>query len=121
MEKIMSYQLYYDEVRACAENILNEYEIHEDDTKEDIREYCLDRAHEYVDEHQWIVYRCYNPQILDYSDNNNAYFEDFGPLTADSAQEAITQMAFAAFHRDILECLEELIEKPVSKIGEESH
>jgi hypothetical protein len=88
---------YFSEVNAIAENIVRECEGDEDA--------CTDRVHEDVDGHRWIIYTYYNLQVLTHSSHEDAYFEDFGALSADSFSDAVQKMAFAAMHSDVQDAI----------------
>ena len=74
-----------------------------------------DAAHDltwqYVDGHQWIIYYAYNNHVLHHSNNDNAYFVEYGALEADSASDALMRMAFAALLADVREALYDLIKE----------
>jgi len=94
-------QEYAAECKAVAKAIVEECEGNEDDFH--------DRLHEEIDSHQWIIYTYYNLQVLTHSRNDGAYFDNFGPLTADGFSDAMVKMAFAAFYQDVSEELSEAL------------
>ena len=69
-----------------------------------------DSLHNAIDGHQWIIYTYYNCQVLTHSRNDNAYFKNFGPLTADSFSDAVAKMAFAALEADVQAELSDALE-----------
>ncbi len=105
MEPITS-QEYFAECASIAREAVRDAEGDRDN--------ALERCDEDTDQHQWIMYTYYHTQILQHSSHDNAYFEDFGPLTADSYSEATQMMAIAAFRRDVYEYLDTALEEWVS-------
>jgi hypothetical protein len=97
MRETITRHEYYTEVRDLAQSAWDDSKEYDTDAR--------DTLWETVDGHQWVIYTHYNAQILLCSDNDNAYFEDFGPLEADTASDAVLKMAFAAFYRDCSEAL----------------
>lgn len=102
MESITLSQ-YANECSDIARDIVDECQGDE--------ERIQDRLHETIDGHQWIIYTYYALQILSHTKNDDAYFDDFGPLTADGFSDAVTKMAFAAFMRDVQEDIPEALER----------
>jgi len=96
----ITWKSYREECNAIAEESLRE--AYENGSGEDD---VYDRVHENVDGHEWSIYNRFHTQILQQSDNDNAYFKDFGNLEADSASDAIAKMAWAALRRDVNECV----------------
>jgi hypothetical protein len=93
---------YVDECKAIARTITKECEGDEDRIQ--------DKLHEEIDGHQWIIYTYYNLQVLTHSDNDGAYFDNFGPLEAKDFSDAVLKMAFAAFYQDVQERLSDALE-----------
>jgi len=96
----ITWKSYRVECDSVAEESLRE--AYENGSGEDD---VYDRVHENVENHEWTIYYRFHTQILQQSDNDNAYFEDFGSLEADSASDAIAKMAWAAFCRDVSEAV----------------
>jgi hypothetical protein len=101
-ESIAHSSEYYNECRRIAEECVKE--------AEGDQERAQDLTHEAVDGHQWIIYTYYNAQVLQHSRNDDAYFENFGPLEATGYSDAMAKMAYAAMHQDVMECLDDAIE-----------
>lgn len=89
---------YNDEIKAIAAGCAKEAEGDHDR--------ALDLVHEAVDGHEWIIYTHHNAEVLQHSDNHEAYFDDCGQLEADSYSDAMIKMAFAAMHRDVCDEIE---------------
>ena len=99
MSEQLTERQYENEVKYIAREIMDECDNHED---------RHDRLFETVDRHEWMTYSRYHLDILRHSNNSSAYFEDYGPLKAESAAQAFEKMAFAAFHADVSAALVEL-------------
>lgn len=102
MERIESHE-YFAQCEAIAREAVKE--------AEGDREQAHERATESIGGHQWMIYTYYFAQVLDHSSNENAYFEDFGPLEADGYMDAMGKMAYAAFSRDVFEYLETALDE----------
>lgn len=96
-------QQYANECSDIARELVDECNADE--------EQMQDRLHETIDGHQWIIYTFHNMQVLQHSKNEDAYFDDFGTLTAESFSDAMVKMAFAAFMRDVQEEIPEALER----------
>lgn len=102
---------YKQEIQQLVENMVEEVIKYNDDVEtateavEHIRYNCLD--HEYIDGHQWIIYTAYHDQILQNTNNYDAYLEvycqdDLGQLVSDGGEEKLTMMkAFYAMFADV--------------------
>jgi hypothetical protein len=94
---------YWSDVRDVAEEL--KQRIADGDFTD--RDEFLDALHETVDGHQRVIYTAQAQECLLYSDNDGAYFEEFGSEGA--VQDGAinwSALAFAAFHRDIIEHLD---------------
>lgn len=99
----ITYQEYWAEVKSIANDVARE--VIEDDCD------AYDRLHEVVDGHRWIVYYCYNMQVLMHCSDANAYFEDFGPIEqVDDLHDLLCKLAYAALYRDVGARLDDAIE-----------
>ena len=65
-----------------------------------------DLTHERVDSHVTYTSDCLD--ILNFSSNDSAYFDDFGALEATGFTEAVQKMAYAALSRNVGEALSNL-------------
>jgi hypothetical protein len=93
-------QSYWKEVRYLREACQEEW-----DGEKDWNEHAGDWLHETIDGHQWVIYTHYNFQVLQHSDNADAW-EELGPMdTADPMWKA--RMAYCALERDVSDGLEE--------------
>jgi len=68
-------------IRDLAESIVetayNEYDEVTD--RETAEELINDRLlHETIDGHQWVIYNSYNASVMQYSDNEDYYIDNFG-------------------------------------------
>jgi hypothetical protein len=100
-DKMITEREYWSEVKAIQKNLLDEYKQEGADT--DPNEWVNDRMHETIDGHQWIIYTYYNTQVLTHSKNDDAYFEEFGPLEATGFSDAVAKMAYAALYADVMD------------------
>lgn len=66
-----------------------------------------DVLHETIDGHQWVIYNAYHFRILQHSRNDEAYFQEYGPIEGGSLSDITTKLAFAAFYADVSEALPE--------------
>lgn len=102
MEPITSSE-YYTECESIAREAVQE--------ANGDRDTAYDHLHQDVDGHRWIIYTYYHTQILTHSQHDNAYFEDFGPLEAESFSDATLKMAYAAMLRDCTDYLETALDE----------
>ena len=108
---------YYARIRDMAKELFTDaMEQHDNDT-ERAQEYIQDEAlHETIDGTDWAVYTCYHLPILQFSNNSDAYIDEFG---AQEAGEIIKEhgldnlhaaIAFWAMYRDVQAEIDWLIE-----------
>ena len=55
-----TYKEYRDEISDLAEDLYKEAGEEHPEDEDDRNEYILDRVHEIVDGHEWIIYNAYN-------------------------------------------------------------
>ena len=109
MSNITSSQ-YWLEVQSIANSLATEAmqscENDRDDAEELINDSLL---HEAIDQHEWIIYNCYNLDVIQYSDNEDYLIDNFG---LESAGESLknggldglhTAVAFWALYADVQE------------------
>lgn len=65
-------------------------------------------VHESVDGSSWVIYTAQARQVLDFSDNDCAIFEEMGPQEWEDWSTAFSQSAYFAMTRDVWEALHEL-------------
>ena len=99
----MTKREYYHEIFDIVNELVSECEGDEDRIQ--------DMIHETVDGHQWIIYTHYNIEVLQHSNNHDAYFDNFGPLAADGFSDAMAKMAFAAMYQDCQEEVSDALER----------
>jgi hypothetical protein len=94
---------YYADVRGCAESIREAIAGGEVPDRESL----LERIHEECDGHERVIYTHLNMETLLFSDNDDAYAEDFGAdgMVKDGAINW-AGLAYAAFERDVIDQLE---------------
>jgi hypothetical protein len=110
MENI-TYNSYWAEVKDLATMLLDE----NDNCMETISDNSLD--HEAVDGHQWIIYTTYHDQILNFSDNTEAYLDlygndDLGQIVSEHGLDHARMIqAFWAFLYDVQNSLHDQFEE----------
>ena len=87
----LTYNEYWKEINDIATNIVDESM---DDAKQDysgnnpdfdeLKELAQEsindhRLHETIDDHQWVIYYGYNLDVIENSDNEDYYNDNFGP------------------------------------------
>jgi hypothetical protein len=94
---------YWQDVREAAEELKDRLQAGEFGDREEFQ----DALHETVDGHQRVIFTFEAQQCLLYSDNDGAYFEDFGSEgVVKDGQINWSALAYAAFERDIIEHLD---------------
>ena len=101
---------YWDDVRACAQDIADDATRRAKDGETDLRDWLLERVHETCDGHSRVIYTGLAIETLLFSDNESAYVDDFGEdgVCTDGAVNW-SALAFAAFERDVMEQLDALL------------
>jgi hypothetical protein len=99
----MTAQEYWKEVREIAEEIIGESK-EKGRSYEQMREYAQERLWEWIDGHEWIIYTWAYPYVLIHCSNEDAYFQEFGPVEkVESYSDIMGKMAFYAFYSDVAE------------------
>lgn len=99
MNSTITYQEYWNEIKALAESVLQEYD----------EESQHDGAFEAVDCHQWIIYNAYHYDVLRHCGDENAYFEQFGSAPAGNyVHEILVKLAFVAMLQDVEGAIQDL-------------
>jgi len=104
----LTYKEYHDQIRAIATEAIEEWRRQ---GGTDLREYIDDNVRQNVDSHQFVIYTHYNAQVLTHSSNEDAYFESYGTLEAESYGQAMSKMAYAAMEQDVMEAVGPMIEE----------
>jgi len=103
----MNYTEYKTEIQDIAHGIIEECLKFPDI---DLQDY----THQTVDGHRWIIYTSYHQDIVNNSDNEDSYLdnygnEDLGALVAEHGLDhAIMVQAFYAMHQDVQDAIGEL-------------
>lgn len=96
--------VYWHDVRDMAESIKAELQSQIDDGTrgEDLRDWLIEHIHESIDGSARVMYTRQAQECLAYSENDGAYFEEFGDEGAVS-DGAInwSALAYMAFRRDV--------------------
>jgi len=108
----MTQLIYIEEIKGIATNLVKEL-MDEYEDREEAEEQTYDRLHETIDGHQWVIYYAYNEDVLEYSDNDEAYQdcydnESLGALVAEKGIDGVKpMMAYFAMYQDVSELLEQ--------------
>lgn len=94
----MSNTEYWQEVHSIVDSLIEEREP--DDTEDDLQE----RLWEDVDGHEWVIYTGYHYEILQHTDNDSYYVDNFGAdgLT-DGGHLRTELLAFGALYADCMD------------------
>jgi len=103
------YREYYDEVKAVAEAVVDDVVRADLPLEEAAREMLLERVHEAVDGHQFVIYTKQNLDVLVASSNWLAAEEE-GLIEGDVAH-TLAVLAYGAMNRDVMEEAENLLEE----------
>ena len=113
----ISYNEYNKEVLSLANSILDEALQDNDHNLDQAKEEINDtRLHETIDSHQWIIYWAYNLSVIQHSDNDEYYTDNFGTeeaglwLCRTGLSSLHTVIAFWALYADVQEKLNDLYE-----------
>lgn len=95
---------YWFEIKTICDDAIEAYhEEHEEKAKPAYPdEWVLDRLHETIDGHQWVIYTHYNPQVLTHSENQDAAWDTFEPVQKDSYGELMAFLAYCSMEADVL-------------------
>jgi hypothetical protein len=97
---------YRKELKSLAADIVAEHEDYAE---------AHDLVHETIDGHQWIIYTTYNNDIVQISDNHDAYLdvygpEDLGQIVIDNGVDGLTlTRAFFAMSQDLNDAIAKII------------
>ena len=95
-------QEYRKDVRDAAEGLEEDIKIRVKDGED-----AGDIIHEYIDGHPRVIYTFQAKMCLVYSDNDTAYFDEFGSEGAiDDSGINWSGLAFFAFQADVLEMMD---------------
>ena len=103
----MTRKEYWDEIRSIRDSLKEEWKDERADYAYDGNEWLHERLHQDIDGHQWIIYNAYNLDVLRFTDNEDAYIDNFGEWPADSDLSRIhTLAAFEAMRTDVQDGLD---------------
>ena len=95
-------QAYLDDVRGLAEDVCQWWDQNGDATRDDLIEY-LDES---VDGHGRVIYTGQAIETLRYSEHDDAFLDEMGEWPSTKDGTPWSQLAYAAFRRDVVEHLE---------------
>ncbi len=106
---------YWAEIQSLAQGLIDEALEHgphgKEATADELRDHIHDAAlHETIDGHQWVIYNWAHSYVLRHSPNDEVYFQDFGPIEANSLSDVSVRCVFCAMERDVSEALETLLD-----------
>jgi hypothetical protein len=116
----MNNQEYNTEIESIADEILKDMINNGGYDPSDI----YSAVHENVDGHQWIIYNAYNKEVIECSNNADAYKdcydnEDIGRLVSeDGIEKFFTVQAFFAMAQDVMDALRDKKEELISQRDE---
>ena len=112
----ITYNEYWKEVAELADSIACEAMADNNNDIDAARDDIYDsRLHETIDGHQWIIYYSYNLDVIQHSDNEDYYNDNFG---ADSLAESLKQggllllhchIAFWAMYADVCDRIDDAL------------
>jgi hypothetical protein len=99
---------YWDEIRSIRENLLDEWRDERGDTKDDPQDWLYERLNQTIDGHQWIIYYSYNIDVLRFTDNRDAYYDQMGewPTSDTGLQGMLAAIAYQSMYQDVMDGLE---------------
>lgn len=93
---------YWDEIRSIRRSLVDEWAAERADYDGDVNEWLSDRLHQDIDGHQWIIYTDYNLDVLRFTDNRDAYYDEMGEWpAAPSLGEMLAPVAYMAMQADV--------------------
>lgn len=99
----ITHKQYWAQIRSIVKDALREYKQHGTDT--DPNEWLNDWLHQMIDGHEWIIYTQKNLFVLLWTDNQDAYFDDFGEMEATDFPSTTARLAYAAMAQDVTDNL----------------
>ena len=106
-------QEYWTEVKDLAKYLVKDALEQCDNDREQAEELLNDSLlHETIDGHQWVIYNAYNLPVIEHSDNEDYYSDNFG---AEALQSSLEQgglttlhchIAFWCLYADVQEAIE---------------
>lgn len=117
--------IYRDEVKELAKGAVDTALEHHDWKRsapqeisfDNLRETVDTNVHETVDGHEWIIYTKWHAKVIDASDNEDHFIDNFGAeaagdLIKEGGIDKLTQsIAFFALRQDVMEAAEEMIKE----------
>lgn len=107
MAEDMTRKEYWDEIRSIRENLVEEWQDERANYGDDVNEWLTDRLHQTIDGHQWIIYTGYNIDVLRFTDNKEAYYDQMGAWPeVDNFNQMMGAVAFMAMEQDVMDGLD---------------
>lgn len=104
----ITHNQYWDEVKSLAASIAEEAMEQADNDRDQAEELINDSIlHETIDGHQWVIYYAYNLGVIEHSDNESYYEDNFGgddiaaTLKDGGINKLHTVMAFWCLYADV--------------------
>jgi len=112
----MNYQEYWKEIEELADSLACEAMTDNENDIEAARVDIFDsRLHEAIDEHRWVIYYSYNLDVIQHSNNEDYYNDNFGgeALTNSLEQGGLDMLhchiAFWCMYADIMDRLDDAL------------
>jgi hypothetical protein len=108
---------YNAEIKSIAAYLVSDAMEQCDNDRDDAEELINDSLlHETIDGHQWVIYYSYNLDVIQNSDNSEAYKdvydnESIGALVSEKGVDDLnTMIAFFAMYQDVQDCIKDAFE-----------
>ena len=104
-------QEYFENVISMAHELFDEAVAEGHTEKDDIYDYFQETLPERADSHTFIVYNYRHLEVLQHSENRDAFFDVMGyRMEADSTDEVFTQLAYWAFYQDVVDAFNDRVD-----------
>lgn len=106
-------QNYWASVVSIAQDALDECEVKTQEDYETHRDNVTEHIDESVDSSYWVTYYHAAFKTMEFTENDNAYIEDFGGDLSgcNSFNDVVTKFAYSALQRDVCDRLAQLVEE----------
>jgi hypothetical protein len=102
---------YFESVNSMARDIFDEAVSEGNTEKDDVYNYFHDTLPERVDGHSFIIYNYRHLEVLQHTENKDAFFDVFGGrLEVENTDEAFAQFAYWAFYQDIVDAFNDSVD-----------
>ncbi len=103
----MTRKEYWDEIRSIRASLIEEWHEERAGYEYDGAEWLNERMHSTIDGHQWIIYTAYNIDVIRFTDNREAYYDQMGEWpNVDNFDQMLGAVAFMAMEADVQDGLD---------------